>query len=116
MKIIPREAKRITYSTEIRNIKKIAFTNEQREVAIGNILGDGHLEANWSKTNYLLKISHSVRQGEYVRWKYEIFRMFVLTKPKIHTSTNSLRFATISHPELTKFHDIFYRGRKKDCS
>jgi len=113
MRTIPREARRITYSTEIRNLKKVPFTQEQREVALGSVLGDGHLEANWSKTNYLLKISHSVQQSEYVRWKYEIFRNFVLTEPKVHRTTNSLRFATISHSEFTGFRNIFYRDKKK---
>ena len=66
MKVIPREAGRVTYSTEIRDLKKIGFDEYQRAVIIGSILGDGCLCENWSKTNYRLLIMHSVDQKEYI--------------------------------------------------
>ena len=47
MKIIPREARRITYSTEIRNLKKLSFSEIQKDIIVGNLLGDGHLCQNW---------------------------------------------------------------------
>lgn len=114
MTATPREAGRVTYSAEIRALKRNLRMNQRQEaVMIGSILGDGHLDANWSKTNYRLKISQSVRQQEYVQWKYGIFRDWVLTGPKVHRTTNSLRFGTISHPEITHLHSVFHRGRKK---
>ncbi len=114
MKIIPREAGRITYSAEIRDLKKRLQLNQgQKEVLIGSILGDGHLAENWSKTNYRLKISQCKEQEEYVNWKYDIFRDWVLTEPKLHMKTNSMRFATISHPEISRFRELFYQGRRK---
>src|SRR3990167_2412435 len=111
--VIPREARRITYSNEIRNLKKLSFSEIQKEVIVGNLLGDGHLCQNWSGTNFRLKIGQAKKQEDYVSWKYDILKDFVLTAPKLHVSTNSVRFATISHPELTNFHNIFYQGRKK---
>ena len=49
MEVIPRETRKITYSTEIRNlIKKLTLNDHQMAVLIGTILGDGHLEPNWS--------------------------------------------------------------------
>lgn len=112
--VIPREAGRITYSAEIRDLKKrLRLTEEQKAVLIGTILGDGHLAENWSKTNYRLKVGQSYQQKEYVEWKYEVFKDWVLTKPKLHRATNSIRFGTVSHPELTSFHNMFYKGRKK---
>ena len=114
MKIIPREAGRITYSTEIRNLKKrLQLNGYQKDILIGGILGDSHLAENWSKTNYRLKISQCKKQEEYVWWKYRVFKDWVLTEPKLHVSTNSVRFATISHPILTYFHNMFYEGKKK---
>ena len=89
------------------------MNQRQQDVLIGTILGDGHLAENWSKTHYRLKVGQSVRQAEYVRWKYEMFRDWVLTPPKVHRSTRSLRFATISHPDITHFRNMFYQGRKK---
>ena len=108
MKIIPREAGRITYSTEIRNLKKINFSEQQRAVIIGSILGDGCLCDNWSKTNSRLIISHSIDQKEYIEWKYEILKQWILTEPRYYDKNRSLTIRTISHPELTKLRDIFY--------
>ncbi len=114
MKVIPREARRITYSTNIRNLKKrLKLSNFQREVLIGSILGDGHLELNWSKTNVKLKLCHSQKQQEYIAWKYEIFRDWVLNGLKTYEKTRSILFKTISHPEFTRLWGIFYKkGRK----
>ncbi len=112
--VIPRETRRITYSTEIRNLKKrLSLSPFQSEVLVGCLLGDAHLENNWSKTNYRLKISQSKQQEKYVSWKYQIFKDWVLTEPKLHVSTNSMRFTTISHSDLSRFHSMFYEGRKK---
>ena len=38
MKAIPREAGRITYSTEIRNLKQLPLSDIQMAVVIGSIL------------------------------------------------------------------------------
>jgi hypothetical protein len=114
MPVIPREAGRVTYSAEIRDLKKrLRLTEEQKAVLIGTMLGDGHLAENWSKTNYRLKVSQSKEQEEYVLWKYRVFKDFVLTGPRLHVSTNSVRFATMSHPEFTVFRNLFYQGRRK---
>ena len=85
----------------------------QKAVVIGSILGDGNLNSNWSSTNYRLKISHSVKQGEYLLWKYEVLKDFVLTKPNVYEKTKSISFRTISHNEFTEFHKLFYPIGKK---
>lgn len=114
MKVIPREARRITYSTEIRNLKnRLRITDAQKAVIIGSILGDGNLSGNWSKTNYRLKISHSVNQSEYILWKYKILKNFVLTKPWVYDKTKSISFRTISHNIFTEFYKLFYPFGKK---
>ena len=114
MEIIPREARRITYSTEIRNLKKrFSFNDIQRGVLIGSILGDGSLEPNWSKTNYRLRLGQSVKQKDYLFWKYEILKDIVLSKPKYNKIGNSIFFGTISHSEISELAKLFYRGRRK---
>ena len=65
------------------------------------------------KTNYRLKMSHSIKQQEYVLWKYDILKDWILTEPKIYEKTKSITIRTISHPELTDLHAIFYRDKKK---
>lgn len=111
--VIPREAGRITYSTNIRKLKLLPLNDIQRAVAIGSILGDGNLSSNWSNTNYRLKISHSIKQTDYILWKYEILKDFVLTKPCVYKKTKSISFRTISHNEFTKFYKLFYSFGKK---
>src|SRR3990167_2659959 len=69
MKVIPREARRITYSSEIRNLKSLPFDKRQLAVIVGSILGDGCLMSNWSRTNYRLQIRHSVDKKDYLIWK-----------------------------------------------
>ena len=113
MMVIPREAGRITYSTKIRAMKRIPLDEYQKAVIVGAILGDAHLEANWSKTNYRMGIRHSVDQKEYVQWKYEILKSLVTTAPQLYERTRSVWFRTISHSELSRLHQIFYRDKKK---
>ncbi len=110
---IPREARRITYSTDIRNRKRIQLDEYQKAIIVGSLLGDACLHDNWSKTNSRLQIRHSLAQKEYVMWKYEALKSLVLTGPQHYGRTNSVWFRTISHPDLTKLHEIFYRDGKK---
>jgi len=113
MKAIPREAGRITYSTNIRKLKSLSLSDIEKAVTIGSILGDGNLSSNWSNTNYRLKISHSIKQSEYILWKYEILKNFVLTKPSVYGKTKSISFRTISHNKFTEFYKLFYPFGKK---
>ncbi len=113
MMVIPREAKKITYSTNIRLLKKQPFSQHQRVVAVGTILGDACLATNWSKTNYRLQIRHAEAQKAYVQWKYEVFKDFVLTPPQYYPHTESVWFRTISHPDISGLHQLFYQNGKK---
>ena len=113
MKAIPREAGRVTYSKEIRALKKISLDEAERAIIIGNILGDGCLCENWSKTNYRLIILHSIRQKEYIEWKYQMLKSWILTPPRYYLKTNSLAIRTVSHPELSVFRSVFYKEGKK---
>lgn len=76
-------------------------------------MGDGSLIVNSSHSNYRLQVEHSSHQKEYVLWKYGIFRNFVLTEPKYLPRTRSWKFRTISHPELSTYHRMFYRAGRK---
>lgn len=111
--VIPRETKRVTYSTEIRNLKILGFNEFQKAIIIGSILGDGCLCENWSKTNYRLLIMHSIDQKEYILWKYSLLKQWILSEPRYYEKNNSLTIRTISHPELTRLREIFYEGKRK---
>ena len=113
MKAIPREAGRVTYSTKIRDLKKIKLTSFEKSVILGCILGDGCLCSNWSKTNYRLRTTQCIGQRDYIFWKYSVLKKLVLTEPRYYDRTKSLAFRTISHPELTMLRNIFYPNGKK---
>lgn len=115
MKAMPREARRITYSSEIRALKLQPFSAEQRLIINGALLGDGCLYTAWGGTskNYRFAKMHSVKQREYVDWTYKKLHPFVLTPPKLYEPTQALRVRTISHPELTALHKLFYKNGKK---
>ncbi len=112
-KVIPREARKVTYSTEIRNLKTISLSNHQRDIVIGSILGDGYLVPNWSKTNYALRVTRSGKQKEYTDWQYANLKPFVLTEPRWYERTQSYTIGTISHSEITKLYSVFYPKGKK---
>lgn len=113
MKVIPREARRITFSTEIRKLKLLTLNDEQKAVVVGSILGDGSLSENWSKTNFRLDISHSIKQRDYLIWKCDKLAPFVLTQPRVTKHGESIKVKTISLPELTFYRNIFYSKRRK---
>ena len=113
--VIPREAKRITYSSEIRALKKKSFSKEQLSIVQGALLGDGCLHTAWAGTskNYRFAKTHSVKQKEYVNWTYAKLKPFILTPPALYEPVQSLKLRTISHPELTQLRSIFYPNGKK---
>jgi len=53
---------------------KIKITKMQKEVLIGIILGDAHLEKSLNGLSYRLKIEQSEKKKEYIEHLYEIFK------------------------------------------
>lgn len=60
----------------------LSFTSEQREVLVGLLLGDAHLEARKGGQIYRLKIEQSDAHRGYVEHLYHVFRSWVLTPPQ----------------------------------
>ena len=96
------------------------LTSKQKEVLIGTLLGDGILELNERYPR--LRIDHSVKQKEYVEWKYRIFCNLITGgikqfSQKLDWRTKKryshCRFNTISTPLLSEFYEMFYDGRRK---
>ena len=108
-------------SNEIEAYKlKLKLTREQRDVLVGLLLGDAHLETQNRGKTYRLKIEYSSRSREYCDHIYEIFREWVLTPPRRklvnsngHHSTN-VAFSTVSHAAFRFYAQQFYmEGKKK---
>ncbi len=95
------------------------FSSREKEIVIGTILGDAHIAS--LKTHARLEVNHSEKQKDYVLWKYNEFRNMVGAKPhEIHIADERYnktykqwRFSTKVHPELTEFHQLFYKKGKK---
>jgi hypothetical protein len=110
--VTPREARRITNSNELRILRKsLALNQAQKDLLIGTLLGDGNLNTGYK--NFRLVIRHSLRQKNYVWRKYKLLKNWILQKPKLSLQTNSIGFRTISHPQLTEYHQLFYQNRRK---
>ena len=107
-------------SNKIEEYKKTLKLSEfQRQVLIGTLLGDGCLETQNRGRTYRLKIEHSMTQKDYVDWKYQVFKNFTLSEPRIHKrmSYGSVRenhcFSTVSHGSLRFYGQQFYKNGKK---
>ncbi len=50
-----------------------SLTPLQREVLIGLLLGDGHLETQNGGKTYRLKVEHSIDQKDYTIWLFQLF-------------------------------------------
>jgi len=90
-----------------------SLTERQKAIIVGCLLGDGTMRC---KTNALLEINHSIKQKEYVEWKYNELKNIVSTQPHIRFSNAgriAYRFTTKSLPELTEIYRQFYRAGRK---
>lgn len=108
-------------SNEIEAYKKTLqlLSDEQREILIGLLLGDGHLETQNHGRTYRLKIEHALYQEEYTLWLYEKFKAWVLNPPKekkhivFGRTYREHWFSTVSHGAFRFYAQQFYQeGRK----
>lgn len=115
METIPRELlspnTNSAFHQELR--RTLSPSNIQVKVLLGSLMGDGCLIENSSKSNYRYQTEHCNKQKDYVYWKYEIFKNFVLTPPRSHERTKSWKFRTVSHTQFQHYHNMFYRDGKK---
>lgn len=111
------------HSNLIENLKKgLRLTKKQREVIVGLMLGDGHLETVNKGQTYRLKIEQSVKHKAYVIWLKDIFKEWVrqpvLIKKRLSPNGKiiySAGFGTYSHGAFRFYKQQFYTkdGRKK---
>lgn len=108
------------YLSSIENYKKnLKLTKRQRQIIIGKLLGDGHLETENNGRTYRLKIEHSFVQKDYVDWCYYELKDWVRTKPqtkkqKVNGKTyQKYWFNTLSHGAFRFYAHQFYQDKKK---
>ena len=103
--------------------RRIKPTKVQRDVLIGTLLGDGHLETQNQGRTYRLKIEHAIRQRDYVNWLYRVFQDWVRTPPLVRSRAITFRgnkkvyqrtgFATLSTGSLRFYATQFYQNGTK---
>lgn len=105
---------------EIKEYKKrLHLTRELREILVGILLGDAHLETQNNGRTYRLKIEQALTHKEYVDHLYEKFRLWVLTPPKIRdvitkgVLSMNYRFTTLNHGSFRFYGQQFYKNGKK---
>ena len=98
---------------------KLKLSDYQKEVLVGLLLGDGHLETQNSGRTYRLKVEHTYWQKDYTDWLYKVFQEWVLTAPQEKQQTvNSVVyrkywFSTVSHGAFRFYAQQFYENRRK---
>ena len=115
MTVIPWEVRNLhTNSRYLHALKRsLSLSDLQKRVLYGTLMGDGCLIPNASGNDYRLQIEQNARQKEYVFWKYEMFKNFVISPPRHIPSVNSWKFRTLTHRDFFLVRRKFYRNGKK---
>ena len=107
-------------SRAIRSLaESVRLTVRQKDIIVGLLLGDGHLETQNRGRTFRLKVEHSIRQKEYVDWLYQELSNMVLTQPQSKLQTVSGKiyekywFSTVSNGALRFYAQQFYTDHKK---
>jgi hypothetical protein len=107
-------------SKQIEEYKKtLKLTSKQREILVGLILGDGHLETLNNGKTYRLKIEHSLKQKEYLDWLYSNFKEWINKTPEVRKRISlgkiieTYGFTTYSSGILRFYGQQFYFNGKK---
>jgi hypothetical protein len=108
-----------------RELKNTSFSDSQKSLIIGSILGDGSLAQSKDCINARFCEKHCESQKDYLVWKKEALKPF--TKSKLYETEGgkhkisgircnvekSYMFTTISHPYLTELRGVFYPDGNK---
>lgn len=93
----------------------------QREVLVGLLLGDGHIEQPYVTSRARLKVEQREEMKTYVQWLYAIFQNWVrgTITPRTHSlkttgkSYEYFGFTTFGHEEFMLYRQLFYPNGKK---
>jgi hypothetical protein len=93
----------------------LKLTPLQRDVLVGVLLGDAHLETQNHGRTYRIKFEYSSKHRAYLDHLYEIFHNWALTPPqeKNDATHDNVWFQTVSHGAFRFYACQFYRGGKK---
>lgn len=96
------------------------LTSRQRDILIGSLLGDGSLQP-LSSGRARLRWDHSVKQAEYLWWKYYEFANFIHLPPAPLVRFNPIfrntyqyvRCQSVAADVFGEYYRLFYRDKRK---
>ena len=99
--------------TRYENLRKVEFTQQQKEFLLGNMLGDGHLSI--SGTMARMFAVHCDKQKDYLFWKYEMWKNIVSIGSLEYSGKKypCWEFTTLCHSEFLTYHKLFYNDKLK---
>jgi hypothetical protein len=116
---------RTSTQTIYKELKQTSFSESQKSLIIGSLLGDGSIILGKDCVNARFIERHGEQQREYLLWKRNSLKPFTMSKITETDSgtheisgnkckvSKSYMFSTISHPYLTELHKLFYMNNKK---
>lgn len=98
----------------------MGLTKRQRQLLIGMVLGDAYLQAT-GKKNARLRLEHSLKQKDYIFWKYAELKDMMQSQPKLLRRYNPVwkksysyyRCQSLSSPEFGRLREQFYKDGRK---
>lgn len=96
-------------TARIIQMRQETLSQEQTELVIGSLLGDGYLVR--TTKGFAFRVNHGLKQKEYVDWKFNILRNLVNSAPK--SSGSCYYFRTVSHPYFEFLRQKFYPDGKR---
>ncbi len=104
----------------VKKDNRIELSNEEKQVILGSLLGDGSLAINKGGVNAFYREIHSLNQEEYILWKFKYFKKFDVRKKRGKTfdmrtkkEYHRILIWTKTHPQLTTLHKLFYNEKKR---
>lgn len=95
----------------------IHFTQKQKEIVFGTLLGDASLQTFSKGKTWRLRYLQGIKHKEYLFHLYDEFGVFCGTPPKYQKTVKGgyerYYFNTLTHPDLKEFGDFFYLNKRK---
>lgn len=115
--VVEKQAGEIQTGDELAQIQPKYLTEDQEQIVIGSILGDGSLRKKRTENSATqLRINHGSKQAEYCRWKEAVLSPWIGYS---YAEERRVGFDTIPMPELNRFSfrqsDYKWGQQNRDC-
>lgn len=108
----------ILQMVDIDFLSRKCHSKIQKDIILGSLLGDGHLEKNGN--HHRIPFDHSSKQREWILWKWEALKPYVtkvveyqVVDKRTGKVCEKIRFNTSTHPLFSEYHRLFYDGKRK---